>query len=167
MRRLAIQVRAVIVASDSYRRALATAVGVSVTEVTALEELRLDGPLTPSELTRRLGLTSPSVTSLLDRLEVAGLVVRQRHPADRRSVLVRLTDPGHNLLSAAFELFTDDIAAAVATAAPGHVEELSRLLGGIADGLLSRASDRSGIARDLAERLALGPRTQPPDGSDE
>jgi DNA-binding MarR family transcriptional regulator len=54
--------------------------------VNALEQ----GERTPSDLATELGLTSGSMTALLDRLERAGFVHRQRAPVDRRSVLVHL-----------------------------------------------------------------------------
>jgi DNA-binding MarR family transcriptional regulator len=154
-----------MVAADNYRRAMAVALGVGVTEISALGELRQDGPLTPSELSRRLGLTSPSVTSLLDRLESAGLVVRQRHPADRRSVLIQLTSGGDAALAALFELFSDDVAATVESSDPDHVAELAAMLGTIAEAMSARASDRDSIARELAERVArhrAGRRPDPP-----
>ncbi|HEY0577340.1 MAG TPA: MarR family transcriptional regulator [Pseudonocardia sp.] len=146
---------------------MAVALGVGVTEISALGELRQDGPLTPSELSRRLGLTSPSVTSLLDRLESAGLVVRQRHPADRRSVLVRLTGGADAALAAFFELFSDDVAAAVESSDPDHVAELATMLGSIAEAMSARANDRDSIARELAERVArYRSGSRPPDGPD-
>jgi DNA-binding MarR family transcriptional regulator len=46
------------------------------------------------ELARRADLTSGAMTSRLDALEKEGLVRRLRDPADRRSVLVELTDKG-------------------------------------------------------------------------
>lgn len=46
------------------------------------------------ELARRAELTSGAMTSRLDALEKEGLVRRRRDPADRRSVLVELTEKG-------------------------------------------------------------------------
>src|SRR5881275_3498351 len=46
------------------------------------------------ELARRADLTSGAMTSRLDALEKEGLVRRLRDPADRRSVLVELTENG-------------------------------------------------------------------------
>ena len=48
----------------------------------------------PRDLAERLGVTSGSLTAMLDRLEVAGLVRREPHPTDRRSLHVSLTDLG-------------------------------------------------------------------------
>ena len=50
------------------------------------------GPATPGEVASRIGLTSGSVTALIDRLESAGYVERRRSLADRRSVEIALTE---------------------------------------------------------------------------
>ena len=54
-----------------------------------LDLVARDGPLTPTALARRAGLHPATVTGVLDRLERAGWVVRERDPADRRGVRVR------------------------------------------------------------------------------
>ena len=46
---------------------------------------------TPGSLAEALGLTSGSITVMLDRLESAGYVERAADPADRRRFLVRPT----------------------------------------------------------------------------
>ena len=71
--------------------ALSRTVGISVPEMLALEYLDADASIGPSELARRLQMTSGAMTALVDRLEASGRVVRQRHPADRRRVLVKRT----------------------------------------------------------------------------
>lgn len=43
------------------------------------------------ELARRVGLTAPSATVLVDRLVAAGLLARQPNPGDRRRVVLALT----------------------------------------------------------------------------
>jgi DNA-binding MarR family transcriptional regulator len=48
------------------------------------------GPLSPSALARRAGLHPATMTGILDRLERGGWIARERDPADRRSVLVRV-----------------------------------------------------------------------------
>lgn len=61
----------------------------------------LDGagePLSPTEIARRLIVTTASVTSLLDTLERRGLVERRADPADRRRLLVAVTPPGRDLV---------------------------------------------------------------------
>jgi DNA-binding MarR family transcriptional regulator len=48
------------------------------------------GPLSPSELARRAGLHPATMTGVLDRLERGGWIARERDPADRRAVIIRL-----------------------------------------------------------------------------
>lgn len=63
----------------------------------------LDGaaePLEPGVIAERLLITSGSMTSLLDTLEKGGYLRRRPHPADRRKVLVEITDAGVNIVDA-------------------------------------------------------------------
>ncbi|GAA0471828.1 MarR family transcriptional regulator [Paractinoplanes deccanensis] len=48
-----------------------------------------DGPLTPGALAKAAGLPPATVTGVLDRLENAGWIARERDVTDRRAVLVR------------------------------------------------------------------------------
>ena len=50
-----------------------------------------------SELSRQTGLATTSLTSMIDRMEASGLVCRERTAADRRKVLIRLTDSARAL----------------------------------------------------------------------
>lgn len=47
--------------------------------------------VTPVDLARHLGVSTASVTALLDRLERSGHLERRPHPSDRRKVLVSTT----------------------------------------------------------------------------
>jgi DNA-binding MarR family transcriptional regulator len=49
------------------------------------------------ELANSNGCTPPTMTGIVDSLEKKGLVTRQPNPADRRSLLVTLTDKGKHL----------------------------------------------------------------------
>jgi len=53
-----------------------------------------EGALPLGKMGERLQVHATSVTSLVDRLESAGLVVRRRHPDDGRAVLAEITDQG-------------------------------------------------------------------------
>lgn len=53
-----------------------------------------DQPLTPSQISERVLVASATMTATLDLLESRGWVVRTANSADRRSVLVEITDEG-------------------------------------------------------------------------
>jgi DNA-binding MarR family transcriptional regulator len=61
------------------------------TDLDCLDLVARLGPIGPSELARRVGLHPATMTGILDRLERAGWIVRERDPgaADRRGVAVR------------------------------------------------------------------------------
>jgi DNA-binding MarR family transcriptional regulator len=80
--------------------AYAREVGISVPELLALENLEGDGGLGPSELARRLQLSTGAVTALVDRLEAGGHATRAAHPSDRRRVVVTRTVRASEALAA-------------------------------------------------------------------
>ena len=59
------------------------------------------GSLPLGKMGERLQVHPTSVTSIVDRLEAAGLVVRRRHPEDGRGVLAEITDSGRSLVERA------------------------------------------------------------------
>src|SRR5712691_5348199 len=59
-------------------------------DIDCLDLVARYGPLSPSALARRAGLHPATITGVLDRLEQGGWVARERDPADRRAVTVRV-----------------------------------------------------------------------------
>jgi DNA-binding MarR family transcriptional regulator len=59
-------------------------------DLECLDQIGRHGPLTPRELARRTGLHPATLTGILDRLERGGWIARDRSPADRRSVELRV-----------------------------------------------------------------------------
>jgi DNA-binding MarR family transcriptional regulator len=59
------------------------------------------GSLPLGKMGERLQVHPTSVTSIVDRLEAAGLVVRRRHPEDGRAVLAEITDAGRAVVERA------------------------------------------------------------------
>ncbi len=88
------------------------ALGVSSTEGHLLTFLRSYGPVPVGELVRVFGLKQSTLTSMLDRLERAGLLRRDPNPDDRRSFLVRLTGEG-GALSDDLSRCLDELEAAI------------------------------------------------------
>ena len=70
--------------------AVAHAVGLGASDARFVGLLGRHGPLTPGRLAALSGLTTGTVTGVVDRLERAGFVRRERDAGDRRKVLVVL-----------------------------------------------------------------------------
>ena len=60
------------------------------TDLDCLDLIGRQGPLGPSALARLAGLHPATLTGILDRLERGGWIARDRDPADRRAVTVRI-----------------------------------------------------------------------------
>ncbi|MGH7530012.1 MAG: MarR family transcriptional regulator, partial [Gemmatimonadales bacterium] len=86
---VAAEVRAYQRAVDAFDEAAAAALGVNRTDLRCLDVLLERGSASPGELAAALGLTTGSVTAMLDRLERMGYLSRTSDPADRRRVQVR------------------------------------------------------------------------------
>ena len=71
-------------------RTVAGRFGLHTTDLEALDLIFLSGHASAGELASATGLTSGSVTALIDRLVKAGYVERHADPADRRRVIVRI-----------------------------------------------------------------------------
>jgi DNA-binding MarR family transcriptional regulator len=76
------------------------ALGVEPNEGHLLSYTTLYGPCTVSELGRVFGYRPSTLTGILDRLEEAGLLVREPNAEDRRSFLIRVTPPGADVATA-------------------------------------------------------------------
>ncbi|MEV6398413.1 MarR family transcriptional regulator [Streptomyces sp. NPDC051907] len=74
-----------------FNQALADHLSLHPTDLQCLNLLSLErGPVTTGRVAELTGLTTGSATRLVDRLERAGYVTRERDTADRRRVLVTL-----------------------------------------------------------------------------
>lgn len=83
-----------------HSRQLLKETGLTLPQVLTLRALgeMSGGQTTQVELSRGLQLTQPTVTGIIDRLERAGLVKRERSLTDRRKIAVSLTDSGRDRL---------------------------------------------------------------------
>jgi len=72
-----------------FQDAVARSGGINSTDMQAVSLLMSEGPATPGELAERTGLTAGgAITAVVDRLERAGYVTRERDATDRRKVIV-------------------------------------------------------------------------------
>jgi DNA-binding Lrp family transcriptional regulator len=74
-------------------QAAADRIGINATDLNCLNILSFSGQLTAGELAKATGLTTASITGVVDRLEQAGFVRRERDAVDRRRVVVHLNVP--------------------------------------------------------------------------
>jgi DNA-binding MarR family transcriptional regulator len=80
--------------SASFYRAAAARAGMTISDLQVLELLESAGPSTAGQLADLTGLTTGAITGMLNRLEEAGHVRRERDPSDGRRVIVRPTPGG-------------------------------------------------------------------------
>ena len=118
-------------------------IGVNATDLNCLNIVALTGPMTAGELARATGLTTASITGVLDRLEEGGFVRRERDPKDRRRVIVNLgSGPGLREIAPTF----GPLVQAWRAAAAGYSDEELRLLLGFQQRLVE-------IVRGQLDRL--------------
>jgi DNA-binding MarR family transcriptional regulator len=95
-------------------QALGRRLGLRPMDYAAMSHVMSAGsPLGPNELSARLGISTGSATELVDRLERAGHLRRERDPHDRRRIGLRATDAAvGRILGELAPLFTalDDLA---------------------------------------------------------
>jgi DNA-binding MarR family transcriptional regulator len=77
----------------AFQSSAADLLGIGVTDIKAVDLLSRTGPMTAGELAAGFGVTAGAVTGLLDRLERAGLVVREKDPSDARRLVIRMREP--------------------------------------------------------------------------
>jgi len=80
--------------SHSLANDMLARMGLSARQVGILTLVTEREPMTQKALGDMLRIDRTTMVTLIDDLERKGLVVRQRHPRDRRAFLVRPTEPG-------------------------------------------------------------------------
>jgi DNA-binding MarR family transcriptional regulator len=88
-------------AVDVHSRQLSVQQGLTGPQLVCMRELRVSGRMTPSDLAKKISVSQATVTGILDRLELRGLVHRERNPDDKRRVHVWLTERGLEAVSVA------------------------------------------------------------------
>jgi len=110
------------------RAALARRLGLTDSEVLAVQHLARAGELTPGQLGALLQLSSGGTTGLLHRLERAGHVSRHANPRDGRSAVVRLTPEIAAWATEAWAPYVAEIEALASELSIGEHEAVRRFL---------------------------------------
>jgi DNA-binding MarR family transcriptional regulator len=122
--------------TQAFDDAVGRAIGLNPTDLRGLDWL-VDGPKSAGEISVGTGLSSAATTDLIDRLERKGFVRRLRDKADRRRVLVDMTDEGREQVGRFYGPL---------------VQEGSTLLADSSEDELARMRDWLLSARELTDR---------------
>jgi DNA-binding MarR family transcriptional regulator len=123
--RLGEEVRSFQRSVDAGDDEIARLLGLNRTDLRCLDSLLQNGPSAPSRLATELGLTTGSVTAMLDRMEKAGYISRTPDPADRRKLIVQATP---EIAQQAMEVMLPLIRDSVAEIADYTTDDLRLLL---------------------------------------
>lgn len=95
-----IALRRILRAITLYDRDLATSAGVTPAQLRVLQIVHghPNGSTTPKALSSQMGVTQATVTSLIDKLQAAGLVTRRPSEIDRRQTNIVATEEGSSVV---------------------------------------------------------------------
>ena len=119
--------RAAGTTSSKIQRGVMAEERLTESQAGVLEALLNQGPLTHSEIARKLNKTGGNITLVVDNLEKRSLVERVRHSADRRSVEVHLTPRGLGLIERVYPRLVEEIVDQMSALTAAEQDELSRL----------------------------------------
>jgi len=71
-----------------FAKAVADRAGISSSDMDCMDFLNMEGRMTAGRLAELTGLTTGAITGVVDRLEKAGFVRRERDESDRRKVFI-------------------------------------------------------------------------------
>jgi DNA-binding MarR family transcriptional regulator len=100
--------------------------GLTAPRLSALSAVVLAGPITIGELAAAEHVRSPTMTRIVDGLVRDGLVLREPHPDDGRSVHVRATETGRLVLTRGRARRLEELGSRVAELKPNDVRTLAR-----------------------------------------
>lgn len=101
--------------------------GLTITQFGVLEILHHIGPLCQSELAEKLLKSGGNLTLVVDNLEKADYVVRERDPADRRFVMVKLTEKGQAFIASLFPKVVARMTREMSVLSSTELSDLGRL----------------------------------------
>lgn len=98
-----ISLRRIIRAADLHSQKLMRESGLTVPQVLVMTAIKREGAPSTSTLARCISVSQATMTRIIDRLERAGLVRRDKSTTDKRVVNVSLTGTGRKKLESAPE----------------------------------------------------------------
>ena len=137
---------------------LAAWTGLPTTDAHALGHITWSAeaghPLSPAQLSRRLGMTSGATSVLLGRLEGAGHITRQRSRTDLRRVSLHPTEEARARTRRFIERSGTEVAAALTLAGPAELAHVNAFLARMT--LANQQADERLVRERAARREAGG-----------
>ncbi|WP_025899603.1 MarR family winged helix-turn-helix transcriptional regulator [Sneathiella glossodoripedis] len=96
-----VALRQIMRATELNGRKLAQETGLSTSQLLAMQALNGAADMTAGAVAKEINLSQATVSTLLDKLEARGLILRERGQSDKRKVFVKLTDLGRELVTSA------------------------------------------------------------------
>lgn len=93
-REIIFQIRRLMQGSELFTKQLNREYQITAAQLNCLLALYENGPLPPSQIAKLMMVKSSTVTGVIDRLELKGLVTRLRNSPDRRIITIELTESG-------------------------------------------------------------------------
>jgi DNA-binding MarR family transcriptional regulator len=140
--------RRILRASELANRQLGMETGLTPSQLLVLQEIGERGEVTPTQLSAGLQFGQATITNIVDRLEAAGLVTRQRGVQDKRRVHLAPTEEGRRTIEDAPSLLQTRFSERFSALAEW---EQAMILAG-----LSRLADLLGTDGDAAPLLDSG-----------
>ncbi len=119
---------------------------LSLTAVAVLGSLDRSGPQRITTLAAAEGVSQPSMTQLMQRLEQRGLVARTSDPTDGRVALVSVTAEGHAALAARRQRNAVRTAELLADLSESDAQALAAALRAALPGIRDAVSNRAQVA---------------------
>ncbi len=153
--RLFAAIRRIVHGVDRHSKYVERIAGITLPQLAMLRAIHALGKVTTGRLSAAVSLSPATVTTILDNLEEAGLVLRYRNTADRRVVHSQLTERGARILAAAPPFLDERFAARFAALGEARKAEILRALEEVAE-LLAPLDAPAAAEPPLARPAARG-----------
>ena len=127
------QLHEIAVLDERFRALIAASLDLNFSSLEAMEWLMREGPLTPTQLAQRLGLTQGAVTAVIKRLETTGHASRGASADDARSVQITPAPASVAQATATLMPLIQDMLERTSRYTADEIELVQRFLGDVSD----------------------------------
>ena len=101
-------IRKIIRAVDLHSKVLLKKYGLTGPQLMILHEIGKSSELSVTEIAKQISLSQATVTTILDRLEQQGFIVRKRGQSDKRKVYIEASEKTKDILASKPSLLQSD-----------------------------------------------------------